>query len=169
MTESPVAPSGRTHAEPVADADGRAHRGADRGADPHTAADGQPHCRADSTADAGADRDADARAYADLEPVSFCQPQRICLGIAERSPAPEPTDEGTGGLLPWVVGIGLLGGGAAAIYFWYRSNQTPPDDGLGPDGEPLPDGGGAIEDSTPGAGPGAAAAARVRQVPLRPV
>jgi hypothetical protein len=75
---------------------------------------------------------------------------------ASASPAPEPTDNGTGGLLPWVVGIGLLGGGAAAIYFWYRSNQNPPpDDGLGPDGTPLPDGGGAIEDAEPGADEGA--------------
>jgi hypothetical protein len=64
-------------------------------------------------------------------------------------------------LLPWVIGIGLFGTGVAAIYAWYRSNQMqpPPDDGLGPDGEPLPDGGGSVEDATPGVGPGAAAAA----------
>jgi len=61
--------------------------------------------------------------------------------------------------VPWVVGVGLLGAGAAAIYFWYRSSQTPPDDGLGPDGEPLPDGGGTVEDTEPGGGPGAAAVA----------
>ena len=60
-----------------------------------------------------------------------------------------------------MIGIGLFGTGVAAIYAWYRSNQMqpPPDDGLGPDGEPLPDGGGAVEDTTPGVGPGAAAVA----------
>jgi hypothetical protein len=61
---------------------------------------------------------------------------------AEPSAAPsgEPDDE-TGGFLPWIIILGLLGAGAAAVVVWYtQRNQPPTDGGLGgPDMSPAPD------------------------------
>ncbi len=53
-------------------------------------------------------------------------------GSPEPSPSPsaEPDDE-QGGLLPWIIILGLLGTGAAAIVLWYTNrNEPPPDDGM---------------------------------------
>jgi hypothetical protein len=61
---------------------------------------------------------------------------------AEPSAAPsgEPDDE-TGGLLPWILILGLLGAGAAAVVVWYTQRNQPPTDGDlgGPDGATAPD------------------------------
>jgi outer membrane biosynthesis protein TonB len=59
---------------------------------------------------------------------------------AEPSAAPsgEP-DDGTGGLLPWIIILGLLGTGAAAVVIWYTQRNQPPTDGDlgGPDTGPV--------------------------------
>jgi hypothetical protein len=61
---------------------------------------------------------------------------------AEPSPSPsgEPDDE-TGGLLPWIIVLGLLGAGAAAVVLWYTQRNQPPTDGElgGPEGGVPPD------------------------------
>jgi hypothetical protein len=61
---------------------------------------------------------------------------------AEPSAAPsgEPDDE-TGGLLPWIIILGLLGTGAAAVVVWYTQRNQPPTDGDlgGPDTGSAPD------------------------------
>lgn len=52
---------------------------------------------------------------------------------AEPSPSPSAApDDAGGGLLPWIIILGLLGTGAAAVVLWYNQrNQPPPTDGLG--------------------------------------
>jgi hypothetical protein len=61
---------------------------------------------------------------------------------AEPSAAPsgEPDDEG-GGFLPWIIILGLLGTGAAAVVVWYTQRNQPPTDGDlgGPDTGSAPD------------------------------
>jgi hypothetical protein len=56
------------------------------------------------------------------------------------SPSGEPDDE-TGGLLPWIIILGLLGAGAAAVVVWYTQRNQPPTDGDlgGPEGGVPPD------------------------------
>jgi hypothetical protein len=71
-------------------------------------------------------------------PTPSESPSASGSGSAEPSPSPsaEPGDEG-GGLLPWIIVLGLLGTAAAAIVLWFNQrNQPPPADDLG--GPPPP-------------------------------
>jgi hypothetical protein len=47
---------------------------------------------------------------------------------AEPSPSPSGEGEEGSGLLPWILVLGLLGTGAAAIVLWYTSRNEPPAD-----------------------------------------
>ena len=53
---------------------------------------------------------------------------------ASPEPSPSPSGEGDdegGGLLPWIIVLGLLGTGAAAVVLWYNQRNQPPTDTLG--------------------------------------
>jgi hypothetical protein len=74
-------------------------------------------------------------------PTASESPSASVPGSPEPSPSPsaEPGDE-DGGLLPWIIVLGLLGTAAAAIVLWFNQrNEPPPTAGLGgPTDETLP-------------------------------
>ena len=110
----------------------RAHARADGGADPGAdcgAHGGADQFTAEPTEEETAEPTAEPTATPSSEPTPTlsespsASPSASASASPSASPAPEPTDSGTGGLLPWVIGIGLFGTGVAAIYAWYRSTR----------------------------------------------
>jgi hypothetical protein len=67
-------------------------------------------------------------------PTATPSPSASQSQSASPEPSPSPSGEGDdqgGGLLPWIILLGLLGTGAAAVVLWYNQRNQPPSDTLG--------------------------------------
>lgn len=77
-------------------------------------------------------------------PTPTPSPSASASASASASGSPEPSpspsgegDDGTGGLLPWILVLGLAGTAIAGFILWYQGRNQPPTDDLGgPDAGP---------------------------------